>query len=203
KLDHLVVAGQNLKQTVMHSESALGVSLPSGGQHDYFGTHNRLIGFERREYFEAIAINPNAAEPGRPRWFGLDEFHGQPKLLTWVCRVDDLQAASRCLPAPVDIVELSRGDLRWRMAVPIDGALTLGGVVPLLIEWQGDLHPCDQLGNGGGCLKSLELATPDADVVSILLENLDLNDDRVRVKHASAACLRATIEARHGERILT
>lgn len=203
ELDHLVVAGQNLSEATAHSEKALGVPLVNGGEHAYFGTHNRLLGFKQREYFEAIAVDPNAAKPDRKRWFDLDTFDGPPRLQTWVCRVDDLRTATRYLPVPVEIVELSRGDLRWRMAVPIDGALTMGGVVPMLIEWGGDLHPCDQLDIGGGCITSLTLATPKVHEALEMLGRLGLKDDRVHVHEAAEAQLQATIETKFGTRKLT
>ena len=37
------------------------------------GTHNRVLGMAGGMYLEVIAIDPDAAAPERPRWFGLDE----------------------------------------------------------------------------------------------------------------------------------
>ena len=118
-LDHLAVAAATLEQAVAHVEDTLGVTMGLGGQHEHFATHNRLIGLDDGLYLEAIACDPSAAAPDWPRWFDLDRFGGPPRLANWICRVADLDAALAELPAgagrPVD---LSRGDLHWRMAVP-------------------------------------------------------------------------------------
>ena len=41
-----------------------------------WGTHNRVMAISSEGipdcYLEVIAIDPEAPEPGRPRWFGLD-----------------------------------------------------------------------------------------------------------------------------------
>jgi len=202
ELDHLVVAAGDLEQAVAHSEEALGVRLLSGGQHARFGTHNRLLGFDGRDYFEAIAANPDAPDPGRPRWFGLDGLSGPARLVTWVCRVADLEAALAIWPQAGEVHELERGALRWRMAVPADGALHFGGVMPLLIEWQGDLHPSDQLETKGCRLQSLSLFSPDAEEVKDLLGRLGLSDPRVRITGAPQVALEAMIETPAGLRRL-
>lgn len=202
ELDHLVVAGQTLAQAAHHSEAALGLDLQSGGKHALFGTHNRLLGFQDRSYFEAIAIDPNAVCT-RPRWFGLDAFSGPPRLLTWVARVNDLDAALNLWPDAGEIVDLERGDLRWRMAVPVDGALHLNGALPMLIQWQGDLHPSDQLGERGGAFVRLSIQTPNAASVSEMLEKLGLHDPRVVVEKSPTTRLSAQIDTPQGPKVLT
>ena len=76
-LDHLVVAAASLQQGLDWCEATLGVTPGTGGQHPQMGTHNRLLKIETADfplaYLEIIAIDPAAAPPGRPRWFGLDE----------------------------------------------------------------------------------------------------------------------------------
>lgn len=202
QLDHLVVAGQSLDAAVAHSEAALGQPLRPGGRHERFGTYNKLLGFAGREYFEAIAIDPDGVDPGRPRWFGLDGFSGAPRLVTWVARVPDLAAAVAHWPETGEITDLQRGDLRWRMAVPRDGALAFGGVVPMLIEWQGDLHPSDSLGAAGGAITALSLRTPEPQAMSDLLAGLGLSDPRIQIEAAPTPSLRALIDTPQGARVL-
>jgi hypothetical protein len=202
QLDHLVVAGQTLEAAVEHSEAALGQSLRPGGRHESFGTYNQLLGFAGREYFEAIAIDPDGVDPGRPRWFGLDGFTGAPRLVTWVARVPDLAAAVALWPEAGEITEFQRGDLRWRMAVPRDGALAFGGVVPMLIEWQGELHPSRNLGEAGGQITALSLRTPEPQAVADLLARLGLSDPRIQIEAAPATSLRALIGTPQGSRVL-
>ena len=202
ELDHLVFAATTLAEAQEVAEMQLGQNLAAGGEHVQFGTHNRLLGLENREYFEAISTNPDTPSP-RPRWFGLDRFQGAPRLLTWVCRVTDLDAALKIWPGAGDIIALSRGDLRWRMAVPSDGALLFDGAMPMLIEWDGDLHPSDQLGDQGGCISQLHIASPHAAEVKGVLEMLGFQDLRVSLQHAPDTTLRANIETRNGTRVLS
>lgn len=202
EIDHLVVAGSSLAEAVEVSEQALGVALTASGRHELFGTHNRLLGFQGRDYFEAIAIDPDGNDPGRPRWFGLDRFEGPARLVTWVARVPDLDAALAIYPEAGQIIDLARGDLRWRMAVPADGALAYGGVMPMLIEWQGDLHPCDQLGQSALDIARLELRHPEAHKIGALFDALGLNDPRVQLQDAPEAALQAILSGPDGERLL-
>ncbi|MFZ8971709.1 MAG: VOC family protein, partial [Paracoccaceae bacterium] len=70
KLDHVVLAAETLEEGVDYVQDRLGVSLDAGGQHDLFGTHNRLLGLGDC-YFEVIARNPLAKPAQRPLWFDL------------------------------------------------------------------------------------------------------------------------------------
>ncbi len=163
ELDHIAVAGTDLTQAAAHVEAALGVAMQSGGRHALFGTHNRLLGLAEGVYLEAIAVDPAAPVPGRARWFDLDRFEGRPRLTNWICRVDDLDAALARLPAGVGRpVAVSRGDLRWRMAVPEDGVLPFDNLFPALIEWAGDLHPAAMLAPSGCRLTRLTVRHPRA-----------------------------------------
>ena len=125
-LDHLAVAGETLEEASVHIEQALGVSLQEGGKHDKFGTHNRLLGLRDGLYLEAIAIDPQASKPQRTRWFDLDRFEGEPCLTNWICRVPDIEAALTVFPNGAgQSVELTRGALRWRMALPPNGPVAV------------------------------------------------------------------------------
>jgi hypothetical protein len=173
-LDHLVLAARTLEEGVDWCERVLGVTPGPGGRHALMGTHNRVFSIASaafaRAYFEIIAIDPEAPDPGRRRWFGLDDprlqaqlAHG-PRLVQWVARCDDLDAALAALARHGieggSVLQLARptpqGELRWRIAVPDDGARALGGAVPLLIQW-GALHPTDALPASGVALASLRL----------------------------------------------
>jgi hypothetical protein len=58
---------------VEYVRQTLGVSPQAVGEHPRMGTHNYLLKLGEKFYFEVIAINPNASQPNRPRWFELDE----------------------------------------------------------------------------------------------------------------------------------
>ena len=136
-LDHLAVSGETLEQAQSYVEDALGVSMQSGGEHAVFHTHNKLMGLDDGLYLEAIAINPDAPNPDRPRWFDLDRFSGSPRLSNWICRSDALEEDIALLPEGIgEAVALQRGDLRWQMVVPASGVLPFNNQCPALIQWQ-------------------------------------------------------------------
>ena len=62
---------------------------------------------------------------------------------------------------------MSRGELRWQIAVPEDGALPFSGVLPAAIQWGAAadgtaLHPCDRLPDSGCQILALDLSHPAA-----------------------------------------
>ncbi|MBQ0803381.1 MULTISPECIES: VOC family protein [unclassified Sulfitobacter] len=193
ELDHIAVAGESLGAATAHVQDALGVEMQQGGEHAVFHTHNRLLGMQDGLYLEAIAINPEAAIPDRARWFDLDRFTGPARLTNWICRCDDLDAALAALPAGFGApVQLQRGDLRWRMAVPETGVLPFDNCAPALIEWQGDAHPAQRLLTADCRLTALQVHHPEAMTLAALLAPF-LHDNRVRFVEADAG-LRAEVE---------
>jgi hypothetical protein len=178
-LDHIAVAGETLAAATRHVEEVLGVPLEQGGEHDVFYTHNTLLGLEDDLYLEAIAANPDAPVPDRARWFDLDRFTGPPRLTNWICRCDDLDATQAALPEGFGTpVALKRGDLRWRMAVPVDGVLPFDNCAPALMQWLGDARPALRLRQRDCRLTSFEVRHPDADALAELLAPV-LADGRI------------------------
>jgi len=201
ELDHIAVSGETLEEAAAAVEAALGVPMGSGGQHDVFITHNRLLGLEDGLYLEAIATDPTRPAPDRPRWFDLDSFAGPARLTNWICRCDDLDALLAALPVQAGApVALSRGDLRWRMAVPADGKLPFDNLFPPLIQWQCDLHPARMLPPSGCRLRRLVVAHPEALALREVLAP-QLADPRV-VFEPGAPALSAEFDTPHGVRVL-
>ena len=181
----------------MHVAACLGQPPGPGGRHAAMGTHNRLIGLADGTYLEAIAIDPGAPDPSRPRWFDLDRFAGEPRLTNWIVRVDDLDAAVAAFPEAGRVMELARGDLRWRMAVPDDGRLPYGGAFPALIEWRTDppsLAPTDL------ALTRLTLQHPDAGPLRATIARL-IEEPRIEVVSGTLR-LTAEFETDDGPRTL-
>ena len=199
--DHIAISGETLEAATAYVEEALGVPLQPGGAHAVFHTHNTLLGLADGLYLEAIAINPSAPAPDRPRWFDLDRFAGPPRLTNWICRTADLVDALAAIPddmgAPVD---LQRGDLRWRMAVPASGILPFDNRAPALIEWQSDPHPATALTDQGCRLHALTVCHPDAAALETRLAGL-LNDPRIAFETGPSA-LHAEFDTPHGRRVL-
>ncbi|MEM6305549.1 MAG: VOC family protein [Pseudomonadota bacterium] len=201
ELDHIAVAGAALAEATLHAENALSAKLQMGGEHAVFHTHNTLLGLEDGLYLEAIAINPDAPKPDRPRWFDLDRFAGPPRLTNWICRCDDLDATLKALPegfgAPVS---LQRGALRWRMAVPASGILPFDNCAPALIQWEGSAHPAPHLAPSGCRLTALRVSHPAAsDLAALLAPHLD--DARISFQ-TGAAGLQAQFNTAQGARTL-
>ena len=198
ELDHLAVAGETLEAAQAHVEEALGVALQPGGQHPVFGTHNMLMGLEDGLYLEAIAVDREATPERTPRWFDLDRLSGGPHLRTWICRCADLRAELAQAPVGAGTpVALTRGGLRWQMAVPDNGILPFDNRYPALIAWQSD-HPAARLKQQGCRLQRLEIAHPEAEALEAAIP---FRDPRVSFVQGPSA-MRATFDTPHGKRIL-
>ena len=200
QLDHLAIAAKTLEAGRDVVEQALGVRLQPGGQHPHFGTHNLLLGLEGGLYLEVIAIDPEAPKPDYPRWFDLDRFQGAPRLNNWICRTDDMAGALAALPQAGRPIALSRGDLRWQMAVPEDGILPYDGMYPALIEWQCATHPAGLLRATGCKLLRLTVSHPQAGSLKAQIGDM-LSDNRVHIEQGPAG-LRAEFITPAGVRIL-
>ena len=181
-IDHLVVAATTLHQGVEYIEERLGVTVPEGGAHPLMGTHNRLMQLGGDAFLEIIAIDPDAAPPGRPRWYALDDpamqarIARRPALITWVARTDDIAstaAAAEISPGPV--IEGRRGDLVWQITVSDDGSMPEGGLFPTLIQWPDALNkhgPAPNMGDMGCTLNKLTVRLPEPARMHAALESI-------------------------------
>ncbi len=198
RLDHLIVTAPELAIGVAALESVLGVSLGGGGRHALMGTHNALLRLGTSLYLEVIAPDPQAAPPGRPRWFGLDDPPALPRLAHWAVASDDIEADAAQLGfAPDEIIEMARGDYRWRITVPHDGRLPVGDALPSLIQWQGR-HPAAALPDAGCGLARLTCRSAQAGK----LRRLGLEDERLVLAAAGVPPLAASLDTPHGPRAL-
>ena len=161
ELDHLVVAARTLEEGAAWVRDRLGTTMSPGGRHVLMGTHNRLLALGPGRFLEVIAIDPDAAAPGRARWFALDTPAMQarlaraPALIHWVERTDDIERSLGDYPEPVEVLELARGEHRWRIGVPRDGRLPCDGSCPTLIQWTAGPHPSAGLPESGCTLIGL------------------------------------------------
>lgn len=179
-IDHLVVAADSLAQGVAWCEALLGVTPGAGGEHPLMGTHNRVlrIGTPQfpRAYLEIIAINPEAADPRRKRWFDLDDsalreaIRHEPRLVHFVASSERVGTACRALdslgidrgPILAAQREIPGGLLQWKITVRQDGQRLFYGALPTLIEW-GPAHPADTLPDSGLALVSMMASHPRPD----------------------------------------
>jgi hypothetical protein len=190
QIDHLVVMAASLDQGVQWCEDTLGITPGPGGEHEKYGTHNRLFKIASPQfplaYFEIIAINPQAVIPKRaqvPRWFDMDNAALQkviaqaPRLIHFVSSTDDVKAARHVLRTQGiergQVVHASRksgkGTLNWQITVREDGERLFDGTLPTLIQWGKPdatdplrLHPRNSLPRSGVTLQSLSVQHPSA-----------------------------------------
>lgn len=195
-LDHIAVSGLSRDIGRAHVQDHLHVEMVTGGEHPFFGTHNHLMSLSDGLYLEAIAIDPAAPALDHARWFGLDHFSGPPRLTNWICQTKDLETLVRDLPEAGRIVELERGNLRWRMSVPQHGMLSYDGCFPALIEWDCADHPGRMLPETGCTLDALTIFHPEVDRLQQRLAPY-LDDARVRFEHGSPHLV-ASIETPQG-----
>jgi hypothetical protein len=201
RLDHLALSALTLEDGVAHVGAALGVTLAAGGQHPQMATHNRLLGLGD-VYLEVIAADPSAKRPAWPRWFDLDRFSGAPRLTNWVAACDDLAAELAAGPEGLGLpMALSRGDLRWTMAVPPTGRLPFDDAFPALIRWDGAVHPVQRLPDSGLRLLRLEIAHPQAAALRRALAGR-LKDARVVIVQGAEKALQASFSTPAGTRRL-
>ena len=188
--DHLVFAASTLEEGLDWFEAGTGLRLPAGGKHDLMGTHNCVAALDQHSYIELIAIDPGAANPGRARWFGLDDPSVQadlsegPRPLTWVARTPDLEATlGRLKSVGLDggrPLPMSRGALSWHFGARDDGSLMEKGVFPALIQWPAvndgsqNAHPARNMQTSGLVLRKLHLSHPDPAYLKTALEALEL-----------------------------
>lgn len=162
-LDHLVIAAADLAEGRAWAERMLGVPAGGGGVHALMGTHNALWKLGDA-YLEVIAVDPSAPDPGRPRWFSLDDpamrarIAERPRLVTWQVRPKrGLDAALEGLGVSTGpALAMARDELTWRLTVPEDGVMPFGGLFPVLIEWsEGVPRPPERLPENGLRLRRL------------------------------------------------
>jgi len=163
-LDHIVVAARDLEQGAEYLRDVLGVEIPAGGKHQSMATHNLVMQLGNDAYLEVIAIDPDGETPRHPRWFALDTPHmraaisEKPRLITWVINTTDLQTLAA--DAGYDIGQptaLSRDALSWEIALPDDGRLLAGGMLPYCIQWHSSPHPSQNMVDTGCLLQGLNI----------------------------------------------
>ena len=199
-LDHIAVAAATLEDGRAFVEAALGVRMQPGGKHARFGTHNMLLGLEDGLYLEIIAIDPDAPAPGRPRWFDLDRFDGQPRIDNWICRTDGLDKATDVFPKAGRPLRMTRDDLVWHMAVPDTGILPFDDCFPALMDWGDTAHPATRLNPSGCRLRELVVSHPEAVQLGAMMAD-HLDDDRV-VFETGSRQITAAFDTAAGPRVL-
>lgn len=208
-LDHLVIVAPDLAAGVAYVRGCLGLTMPEGGRHREMGTRNHILRLGPATFLEVIAVDADAAPPGRPRWFGLDDgarvradWEAGRRLRGWVARTDDLDGALRRHPGLFgDALAVSRGRLTWRFALRPDGAWPEDAALPCPMMWGDGPHPAAAMPDLGCRLAGLTLTHPDPDRIAALYRTLDLAD--APTVRAGAFGYRAEIATPGGLRVLS
>ena len=204
QIDHLVVAAHSLQQGVEWCEATLGITPAAGGEHEKYGTHNRLFKIATPAfpvaYLEIIAIDPDAVIEKKPpptRWFDLDnsqlqaELVKSPRLIHFVANTSNIQDARHAWKAQgIDrgpVIHVSRktpkGLLQWQITVRLDGDRLFDGTLPTLIQWGKPeaadpmhLHPRNHLPRSSVSLKSLTVSHPSASKIQAAYDAISLGN---------------------------
>ena len=222
-IDHLVVAARNLDEGVAWCEATLGITPNAGGEHENYGTHNRLFKIATPRYpmayFEIIAINPAASAQKRnanKRWFDLDDaalqasMAKEPALIHFVVNTTDVQLARNTWKAqgldtgPVVHAHrrTGKGKLNWQITVRDDGQRLFDGTLPTLIQWGKPeaaepmrLHPRHSLPRSGVSLQTITVSHPSSEKLTKAFEAVHLKD--IEVSNGEAT-ISATLQTPKG-----
>lgn len=182
-LDHIVVGASSLSAGLAQCETLSGIDIPLGGQHEMMATHNALMSFGDRSYFELIAVDPSQQAPRRPTWFSFNREATQERLaqgiapLTWVVATDNIERIVKESPIPLgEIVTMQRGDLQWKLTIRPDGALPEYGMVPSFIQWPNGVHPTQKMQDKGVRLQKISLTHPESEPFAVILKELGVRE---------------------------
>ncbi|MSQ57884.1 MAG: VOC family protein [Limnohabitans sp.] len=213
QIDHLVVAARTLDEGVVWCEVTLGITPQVCGEHEKYGTHNRLFKIATPRYpmayFEIIAINPNASPEKRnthQRWFDLDDvalqksIANQPSLIHFVVNTSDIQLSRNTWkaqgldsgPAVHANRRTNKRMLNWQITVRDDGQRLFQGTLPTLIQWGKPdaadpmrLHPRNSLPRSGVSLQQISVTHPSSDKLKLAFESVDLKNIEVATGDAN------------------
>ena len=207
KLDHLTIVAPSLAEGVAHVRACLDLDVPFGQRHAYMGTHNHLLQLGGAVYLEIVALDPDGIDPGRPRWFGLDDrrkvradWEQGRRLRGWVARVDGIDAVLAGREA-IFGEKVALGGA-FDFSIPVDGSLPLDGAMPSIIDRRGKARSMATIADLGARLRYFSLEHPEPERVAALYRELEI-DRAPAVMRGSVLRYRAEIETLGGVRELT
>lgn len=209
-LDHIVVVAPTLAEGTAYVRDLTGAEPFEGGRHRELGTHNMLLRLGADVFLEIIAPDPAATAHVGPRVFGIGtvesvrvEWGAGRRLRGYVGRTTGLDAIGAEHGAVLGGVRhVTRGERAWRMLIPSDGGLPLGGLAPTVVEYEPEMVPASRMPEAGCELVELVVAGPDAEKVRGLNARLGLRG-AVSVREAFWARLVAVLSTPSGMVALT
>lgn len=181
-IDHFAIGASSLENGVRTLKENLGVEVPNGSKHDAMSTHNCVMQSGNESFLELIAIDPDAPDPGRVRWFTLDDpkttarLAERPRALCWVVNTNNLDEVVKASPVDLgEIITFVRGERSWRLTVPKDGHLPENALLPAFIEWSPGPHPSTAQQDLGVQLQQVRLTHPDPQSLTAMLKTLQVD----------------------------
>lgn len=210
KLDHLTVIAPTLIEGVSHVANCLDLAVPFGTRHAYMGTHNHRLQLGDAVYLEIVALDPDGMDPGRPRWFGLDDrekvranWNEGRRLRGWVASTDAFDTVVSAYPAVFgEKAPLPIESSAFDFGIPADGSLPLDGAAPSLIDHRDDPTSMAEIPDLGARLRSLTLEHPEPAVIETLYRELAIDRPPVIIQGPNIR-YRAQIETPTGSKELT
>lgn len=210
KLDHLTVIAPTLKDGVSHVRDCLDLDVPFGTRHEFMGTHNHRLQLGKNVYLEIVSRDPDGVDPGRARWFGVDnaervraDWEEGRRLRGWVASVKDIGAVVSAHPTIFgEAVALPFSDARFDFSIPKDGSLPLDGAAPSLICHRDDPTSMSEIPDLGARLRSFVMVHPEPAAIEALYRDLSIANPPGIVE-GPALRYRARIETPTGLKDLT
>ncbi|WP_181350194.1 VOC family protein [Thalassobacillus sp. CUG 92003] len=167
--DHIVVASPQPKKAAEQFANQHRLVHVEGGRHSNWGTYNSLCHLSNHVYIEWLGIeHPNTARHSHnPLIQHLhqslqDDPHTRPIQLAFrTTQLDNLihhmntEGIGYAGPFPGERQKPDGSQLKWRMLFPQHSSSP--GLLPFLIEWEGDHLPSDSTVVNDSVLKAVEL----------------------------------------------
>ncbi|MBY8976157.1 VOC family protein [Rhodobacteraceae bacterium NNCM2] len=184
KLDHLTVIAPSLAEGAAHVRDCLGLDVPFGTRHLYMGTHNHRLQLGGNVYLEIVALDPEGIDPGRARWFGVDDtqrvradWDRGRRLRGWVANGEGICAVLAARPGLFgDEVSLPPAIPSFGFTIPADGSLPLDGAAPSIIDHRGDPTSMAEIPDLGARLVSFTLEHPNPSAIGQLYREIGVVD---------------------------
>lgn len=207
-LDHLTVIAPTLSDGVQHVNDCLGIEVPFGTRHDYMGTHNHRLQLGENVYLEIVALDPDGVDPGRARWFGVDDpkkvrsdWEQNLRLRGWVAAVASIEGFTRHRSEFGEAVPLPFNEPEFAFAIPVDGSLPLGGILPSLIDHRDDPTRMSDIEDLGARLVSFALEHPEPEEIRDTYHGLKI-DRPPEIRAGAKFRYEAEIQTHNGLRTL-